>query len=379
MRYISLFSGAMGLDLGLERAGLACGVAVEMDATACKTIRRNTCIPVLEGDIGRITSKELTDAVEGPVFAVVGGPPCQSFSTMGARRGTGDSKGEAMLEFIRVVREVRPPYFVMENVRGLLSTPIGAVPEGYDTGYGGMADRPGSMMFLLWNEFSRMGYHVSFALFNCANYGVPQKRERVVMMGSLKSRIPLPAPTHGDSGLSWVAFGDAVQGLEKCDHVRMPRRLQRYLMHIREGENWKALPEELQRDYMGGYYNSGGGMSGYLRRLSRFEPAPTLMTSPVMNSTLLCHPTLMRPLSVQEYARVQQFPDDWVFEGSLGDRYRQIGNAVPVGMGEVVGRALVDHHNGVARPEIANAGYSRYRGTTDREFIPAFLKSLRGR
>jgi DNA (cytosine-5)-methyltransferase 1 len=356
---VSLFSGAMGLDLGLEKAGLHTAVCVEMDKLACQTIRENTTIPVIEGDISKVTTDEILQIAKlkmKDVFMVVGGPPCQAFSTAGKRLSLQDFRGNVIVNYLRVVEEIAPPYFILENVRGMLSTPLNAVPPEYENEYGSMTTTPGSIVYFLWNEFRKMGYELSFTLFNSANYGVPQVRERVIMFGSRKGRIPLPSPTHSETGKEtgkqWVTIAEAFEGLGKQDQfIQLTERMKRFVGMLKEGENWTDLPKELQKEAMGKSFELNGGKTGFYRRLAFNRPSPTLLTSPVMNATLLAHPTELRSLSVQEYARIQQFPDDWKLQGKLTDIFKQIGNAVPTGLGYVAGKTILDFHHGEFDPQ----------------------------
>ena len=128
---------------------------------------------------------------------------------------------------------------------------------------------------------------------------------------------------------------------------------------VPEGGNWKNLPKDLIPDAMGGAYLSGGGKVGFYRRLSYSQPAPTITTSPAQKATMLCHPTKDRPLSVKEYARIQQFPDEWIFVGSTAAKYKQIGNAVPVGLGKAIGLAIIATANKTAVVQT-----KRFRGTS---------------
>ena len=127
---------------------------------------------------------------------------------------------------------------------------------------------------------------------------------------------------------------------------------------VPEGGNWRDLPPDIIPIAMGGAYQSGGGKVGFYRRLSYEQPAPTVVTSPVQKATMMCHPRQTRPLSVREYARIQQFPDSWIFTGTTAAKYRQIGNAVPVGLAEAIGRAVLSVADGVALVET-----KRFRGT----------------
>lgn len=354
LRYLSLFSGAMGLDLGLEAAGFSPVLCLDSDAWACATIRHNRPkLPVIQDDIRRWSGQALcTNAGVHPedLVCIVGGPPCPSFSTAGRRQSFNDPRGEVMFDFLRMIEELRPPFFVMENVRGILSAAMSHRPldqRSNDHHPLSDAERPGSVMAILRDRFRQMGYTVTAELVNAANYGVPQHRERVIFLGSRDGfQITMPlgeyAPEPSLFQQRWRNIRSAIGDIQDQTHEYQPfaeSRL-RYLRLLRAGQNWRALPPELIAEAMGGAYQSSGGKVGFYRRLSWDKPAPTLPTSPMQKSTLLCHPDELRPLSVQEYACLQQFPDDWVFQGSLTARYRQIGNAVPVGLGYAIGRAL---------------------------------------
>lgn len=384
---VSVFSGAMGLDLGLEKAGLNIAVSIEMDKLACQTIRANTNIPVIEGDINNISTDDILETAgikSNEVFAVVGGPPCQAFSTAGKRLSLQDFRGNAIIRYMEIIKEISPQYFILENVRGILSTPMNTVPEEYETEYRAIVELQGSMIYFLWNEFKKLGYSLSFTLFNSANYGVPQARERVIIFGSKKGRIPLPSPTHSKTGLEtgkrWVTIKDAFEGLNgNQQYLEIPQRIKKYLVHLKEGQNWRDLPDSLQKEAMGKSYELVGGKTGFFRRLSFDEPSPTLLTSPIMNATLLAHPTEMRSLSIQEYARIQQFPDRWKFQGKLSDIFKQIGNAVPTGLGYVAGKTLIDFHEGnydLSQERTNKIPYSRYVDCADFEFIPKFKSQI---
>lgn len=381
----------MGLDIGLEKAGFNTAVCVEMNKLACETIRANATIPVIENDISKITTEEILKTAnlkKEDVFMVVGGPPCQAFSTAGKRLSLQDFRGNVIINYLRIVEEINPPYFILENVRGILSTPLNAVPTEYEHEYNKIVELPGSVIYFLWCEFKKLGYDISFSLFNSANYGVPQIRERVLIFGSKNGRIPLPNPTHSESGLEtgkkWVTIGEAFEGLGAIEHefLDIPQRIKKFLIHIKEGENWTNLPGHIKAEAMGKSIDLNGGKTGFYRRLSFNRPSPTLLTSPIMNATLLAHPIEMRSLSVQEYARIQQFPDDWKLHGKLTERYKQIGNAVPTGLGFIAGKTILDFHSGNFDPQREKKNkiaYSRYLGCSDFEFIPNFRNTLQKR
>jgi DNA (cytosine-5)-methyltransferase 1 len=177
-------------------------------------------------------------------------------------------------------------------------------------------------------------------------------------------------PTHSDSpeyGLPpWRTVRDAIAQLPpQSDHLTFPESRLKYYRMLNEGQYWRHLPAELHKEAMGASYFAGGGKTGFYRRLAWDKPSCTLVTHPAMPATDICHPVHDRPLSVTEYKRIQQFPDDWRFQGSMLDQYKQIGNAVPVGLGEAIGRALIAHSRGESLNPPLNFKFSRYRDTDD--------------
>ena len=352
---ISLFSGAMGLDLGLETAGLQVAVALECSPFPVATIRHNRpLLPVIEKAIEDVPTSEILDEAQlapGEAFAVVGGPSCQVFSTAGQRKSLADPRSTMFRHFVRVIRDTQPKFFVMENVRGLLSAAVRHRPLNQrGPGHPPIEadEQLGSAFRVVAATLRDLGYYCLFDVLNAADYGVPQKRQRLVIVGSRDGeRLEMPKPTHhieGANGLpKWRTLGQALQDLveDEPDYYRFCPAQERYLKLIPEGGNWRDLPEELKSEALGKAFRSWGGRSGFFRRLSLERPSPALTTRPDSKATMLCHPTELRPLTVGEYARVQQFPDDWVFQGTVRRKYEQVGNAVPVGLGTAIGSALV--------------------------------------
>jgi DNA (cytosine-5)-methyltransferase 1 len=351
---ISLFSGGLGLDLGLEQAGFTIGAAVEWNRFACQTIRQNRPnLPLFPRKIEQVTTDELLKAAslepEEPTV-VTGGPCCQSFSTAGQRGSVSDPRGVMFREFVRVVREARPRFFIMENVKGVLSAAIRHRPLK-DRGPGHPPLEPdeelGSAFRLILKELRATGYYVVFDLLNAADYGVPQTRERVIFIGSRDGEpVAMPEPTHArePSGrlLPWVTLREALRGLEDPDpaYNELSPSKKRFLKLVPDGGNWRNLPARLHAKALGGAYASWGGRGGFFRRLAWDRPTPALTTRPDSKATMLCHPTELRPLSVREYTRLQQFPDGWVFAGGVPQQYIQAGNAVPIGLGRAIGEAI---------------------------------------
>ena len=227
----------------------------------------------------------------------------------------------------------------MENVKGLISSLLKD-----ETGVSSQT----KVLDVILEEFDKLKYATVFGLLDAVNYGVPQFRERLVIIGSRDNEdIFLPAPTHfrihQNPRYRWATLGDAIRDLENdaqnCASFGDARL--KYLQMVPEGGNWRNLPTNVVREAMGGAYESGGGKVGFYRRLSYAQPSPTLVTSPIQKATMMCHPTQNRPLSVEEYARIQQFPDNWQFVGSVVERYKQIGNAVPVGLAKAIGETLI--------------------------------------
>lgn len=363
---ISLFSGAMGLDIGLAKAGLNVVIGQDFDASCVKTMRANRH-KVLEGDIREIEPQQLlslTGLHIGEPFLICGGPPCQPFSTAGKRLGINDPRGSLFMDFIRMIDYIRPRFFVMENVKGIMSAPLKHVPlaERDDKD---PEQRLGTVLDVILSEFNKLGYKTVYGVLDAVNYGVPQFRERFVLIGSRDNEdIFLPIPTHfqmhQNQEYQWKSVRSVIEDLEfdsgECATLSDERL--KFLKMVPQGGNWRDLPEDIIPIAMGGAYTSGGGKVGFYRRLSYDQPSPTVVTSPVQKATMMCHPTQNRPLSVKEYARIQQFPDNWIFTGTTAAKYRQIGNAVPVGLAEAIGKAVI-----AVADKSAVIETKRFRGT----------------
>ena len=351
---VSLFSGAMGLDLGLEAAGFRTALTLEVNKDAAATIRLNRpALPTITKNIETVSTAEMLRTArlrKGNASIVSGGPCCQTFSTIGKRESLSDSRGGLFRHFKRVVAGIQPRFFVMENVKGILSAAVRHRPlKQRGPGHPPLArdEELGSALRTICDELSELRYYVVFGLLNCADYGTPQTRWRVVFIGSRDGEeITLPPPTHAstptDGRLPWVTLGESIQGLkDESPEFRQFREAQKaFLRLLRVGQNWRDLPKSLQKNALGGAFDSWGGRSGFYRRLAWDKPAPTLTTCPTGKAATLCHPAELRPLSIREYMTLQQFPETWQFAGSMTQKYVQIGNAVPLGLGEAVGRML---------------------------------------
>jgi len=327
---LELFAGAGGLALGLEKAGLKCAALNEIDKWACETLRKNR--PdwnVLEGDIRGFNFAKFKNKVD----VVTGGFPCQAFSYAGKKLGLNDARGTLFYEFARVVQEVNPTICIGENVRGLLSHEKGKTLQG--------------MVSIL----DEIGYNVvPVQVLKAINYRVPQKRERLILVGVRKDidiNFEYPNPHR-----KIYTLVDALKKGElydcdvpKSNGVKYPDYKKKVLDLIPPKGYWRDLPIDIQKEYMGGSFYLGGGKTGMARRIGWDEPSLTLTCSPAQKQTERCHPDETRPFTVREYARIQTFPDDWKFTGSLAQQYKQIGNAVPVNLGQEVGYSVVKFLN----------------------------------
>jgi len=357
----------MGLDIGLGKAGLNVVIGQDFEPSCVETMKVNGH-NVLGGDIRDIkpeTLLELTGLHVGEPFMICGGPPCQPFSTAGKRLGINDPRGSLFMDFIRMIDYIRPRFFIMENVKGIVSAPLKHVPKK-ERVRDDAEQKLGTVLDVILSEFSKLGYKTVYGILDAVNYGVPQFRERFVLIGSRDNEdIFLPIPTHfqmhQNSDYRWKTVGEAIKDWEsnQGEYTRLSGDRKKYLHMVPEGGNWRDLPQEIIPVAMGGAYESGGGKVGFYRRLSYEQPSPTITTSPAQKATMLCHPKKDRPLSIKEYARIQQFPDDWRFTGTISAQYRQIGNAVPVGLAEAIGRAIISTANKTSTIET-----KRFRGTS---------------
>lgn len=348
----------MGLDLGLEMAGFETAVCVENNKEAVQTIRFNKPnVPVFDYSISDVSGEDLIKSgnfKNGDVSLVVGGPPCQAFSVFGNRLGIEDARGQLVFEFIRIIEETRPDTFLMENVRGLLSMSIvpnkkelkenKEVPKSYF--------EKGSLLQKIFDEFNRIGYHVDCFVVNSVNYGAPQLRERILLIGNrhgYSTKFPEPRFSNRpeDKLPPFKTLGETISPeagfYDTCPEVMnfSPRKL-KYLAMVPEGGNWRSLPEEIQKESMGKSWYLKGGRSAYWRKLSYAFPSPTVVTMPNHAGTSMCHPKELRAITVGEAAAIQEFPKDWKFQGTTTAKFKQVGNAVPTRLGKEAGIVIAE-------------------------------------
>ena len=327
---LELFAGAGGLAVGMEKAGLKCTALNEIDKSACQTLRNNR--PnwnVLEGDIKSFDFSEYYNKVD----VVTGGFPCQAFSYAGKKLGLADARGTLFYEFARVVKEVNPPICIGENVRGLLSHENGKTLLG---------------MITILDE---IGYNVvPVQVLKAINFKVPQKRERIIVVGIRKDIDLKYEYTKPHQKIYNLADALKKSELYDCDvpkseGSKYPKSKVDVLDLVPQKGYWRDLPLDIQKEFMGGSFQLGGGKTGIARRIGWDEPCLTLTCSPAQKQTERCHPEETRPFTVREYARIQTFPDDWKFAGSIAQQYKQIGNAVPVNLGREIGYSIIKFLN----------------------------------
>jgi len=311
---IELFAGAGGLALGLENAGLKHNLLLEIDKYAVSTLKKNR--PnwnVVQEDISKFDFKGLKADI------VTGGFPCQAFSHAGKKLGFEDTRGTLFFEFARAIREIQPKIFVGENVEGLTR---------HDNG---------RTLKTMLNILEELGYNVQYQVLNAVNYGVPQKRKRILIVGTQKGiDFNYPQPSNKVVTLKEALVNVPASNGQKYSPARI-----KILDLVPPGGSWVNLPLGLQKEYLGKSFYSGGGKRGVARRISWDEPCLTLTTSPAQKQTERIHPEETRPFTVREYARIQTFPDDWQFIGGLSSQYKQIGNAVPVKLAEELGKEII--------------------------------------
>lgn len=352
---ISLFSGAFGLDLGFMAAGFDLQFATDIDPDSKEVADRNLpSIQFVLEDFAQVSSRDILHTANlgvGDVDALVGGPPCQPFSTAGKRRGLKDPRASPLKGFVRAVKEIQPRAFVMEEVTGLKSARLKHVPISQ------RGKRPlepeeqkGSAFEVVLEMLRSTGYGLVYGVLNAADYGAPQSRRRLIFIGLRDATPTLPPPTHsrhqpnlfGNAQLVQTTFWQATAdlGSDQATYRDLSPATMKHMQMVPPGGHWRHLPDHEIRHAMGGAYHSGGGKMGFFRRLPWDDVSPTVVTSPTQKGTMLCHPEANRPLSVQEYARLQGFPDDWDLPGSAAAKYRLIGNAVPVHLSHAIAQHL---------------------------------------
>lgn len=313
---IELFAGAGGLALGIEKAGFNTLALIEFDKDAAATLKTNR--PkwnVICDDIANVSPQDLTALFGlevGELELLSGGAPCQSFSYAGKRLGLEDARGTLFYHFAVFLEKLRPKTFLFENVRGLLTHNRG---NTYET---------------ILEIFTQAGYTIQKQVLNAWDYGVAQKRERLITIGirnDLTDKIKIEFPTPHEYK---PVLRDVLHDVPESDGTQYSEYKRKIFELVPPGGYWRDIPADIAKEYMKSCWNMGGGRTGILRRLSLDEPSLAVLTSPSQKQTDRCHPLEARPFNIRENARVQSFPDEWKFCGSVSSQYKQVGNAVPV-------------------------------------------------
>ncbi len=327
---IELFAGAGGLALGLEKAGFQTKLAVEINKWASKTLTTNR--PnwnVVQKDIQELTKEGIKNYLKDgeEIDLLSGGYPCQSFSYAGKKLGLEDTRGTLFYEFAEVLKEIRPKMFLAENVKGLSTH-----------------DR-GKTLQVMLDVFKEVGYSITYKVLNSLDYSVAQKRQRIVIIGirdDIKEKIGVDY-TFPKPYIKQLTLKDILQDVPPSPCAVYNEKKKEVLKHVKPGGCWRDLPDDIAREYMKTTYSMAGGRTGIARRLSWDEAGLTVLCTPAQKQTERCHPDELRPFSVRENARIQSFPDNWIFEGSMAEQYKQIGNAVPVNLAKEVGLSIIKY------------------------------------
>ncbi len=315
---IELFAGCGGMALGFENAGLQNELLIELNKDCVNTLQKNRSHwSVVQEDVAKIDFK----SYQGKIDIVSGGFPCQAFSYAGKGKGFEDTRGTLFFEFARCLEEVKPKIAVAENVRGLLS------------------HQKGKTLSIMLASLKDLGYKPAYQVVSAQFLDVPQKRERVVII-AVRKDLDIPS-IFPDPKSYTISLKQALTNCPDSIGVNYNDRKKAIMELVPPGGNWRDLPLEIQKKYLKNSFYKGGGRTGFAKRLSWDEPCLTITCSPAQTQTERCHPDKTRPLTVREYARVQTFPDDWKFTGSLTSQYKQIGNAVPVNMAYHLGQCLI--------------------------------------
>lgn len=317
--FIEVCAGGGGLSSGLIKSGFTPVLLNDNNKDCCETLKRNhPQANIICGSMDKIDYSQYINKID----LLTGGVPCQSFSQAGKRKGLEDPRGDLMLKFIEILNLVKPKIFMIENVKGLLTH-----------------DKGDTIRKIIDSLNENNLYNITYKCLDASKYDVPQKRERVFIVGVLKTINRVFS--FPEESINKKVLKDVLYNVPSSNGAKYSEEKQKLFKMIPQGGCWVNLSEDLQKQYLGNSYNSGGGKRGILYRLSMEKPSLTLLCSPSQKQTERCHPLEERPLTIREYARIQTFEDDYEFVGSLNSQYKQIGNAVPVELAKHVGNSLI--------------------------------------
>jgi DNA (cytosine-5)-methyltransferase 1 len=312
LKTLSLFSGAGGLDLGFHIAGFDIKYCIEIEKKFCETLSANKKYfknsVIINSDISKVNPQNINSDID----FIIGGPPCQSFSASGFRKGLNDERGNLFLEFIRLLKYFKPKGFLFENVRGLTHS------------------NEGNAIKTIVNEFEKCGYVLNIKLLNAADYGVPQLRERVFLLGSKDKMLSFPFPTHGPDSKNkkkYVSVMDAIKDIYNPKEKSKPfGGIHGHLLPlVPEGENYHYFTSDM--GYKKPIFKWRTKFSNFLYKVSRNEPCRTIQARPGKYSGPFHWKN--RKMNVEELKRLMTFPKDFIFNCGLTIAHHQLGNAVP--------------------------------------------------
>lgn len=324
---IELFAGAGGLALGVEKAGFNTLGLIEFDKDAADTLKKNR--PnwnVINDDIANISCLDLEkyfSIKKGELDLLSGGAPCQAFSYAGKRLGLEDARGTLFYHYALFLEKLQPKMFLFENVRGLLTHDHG---KTYST---------------MLDIFTRAGYTIDKQVLNAWNYGVPQKRERLITIGIRNDLVGKTEYRFPKAHSYKPVLRDVLLDCPDGPGVPYGEKKRKIFELVPAGGYWRDIDPAIAKEYMKSCWDMEGGRTGILRRMSLDEPSLTVLTSPSQKQTERCHPLEARPFTVRENARCQTFPDDWEFCGNVSAQYKQVGNAVPVNLAYDIAKEII--------------------------------------
>jgi len=347
LKVLDLFSGVGGLSLGFEMAGFEIAGAIEYEESIGKSMEKNhKNTKVFIGDIRNISPKNVKDKI-GKIDIIVGGPPCQGFSLKGQRKGLNDERNFLFKEFKKYVEYFRPTYFLIENVPTILT------------------EQGGFFKDQIIKVFEKIGYKINVGILKASDFGVPQNRKRAIFLGSLNKKINFPKPNSKKIVTVWEAISDLAylnsgEGSFESKYKYDPKS--DYQKKLREKslklynhvatkhapiaiERLKLIPPEKGKEFIIDKYNITSTFGQTWGRLEKNKPSPTIVTRfDTPSNGRNSHPFLHRAITPREAARIQSFPDSFIFYGNKSSIIKQIGNAVPPLLGQAIAMQILKHH-----------------------------------
>jgi len=317
--FIEVCSGAGGLSTGFIETGFKALLLNDNNKNCVETLKQNhNGIEVHGGSMEDINLDKYKN-----IDLLMGGVPCQSFSQAGKRKGIKDKRGKLILHFIEMVDKLNPNVFLIENVKGLLTL------------------NKGETLKYVLGEFEKLNkYKITYEVLNANDYSVPQNRKRLIIVGvhnNINKEFKYPKKHKYKPILE-----DVLKDCPESEGQEYSKEKHDIMELVPEGGCWVNLPEELQKSYLKKSYYSGGGKRGIAKRLDMKKPSLTILCSPQQKQTERCHPKETRPLQLLESSRIQTFPDTYIFTGSLNQKYKQIGNAVPVNLAKAIAEEVMN-------------------------------------